>query len=326
MDIKAARLQYDCRVEVERALGKPSQRTHKSWVWRCPFHEDGTPSFHVYEEGFHCYGCGKHGDIFDWLAYWNNTPLADILKNYSIDPFAEIQRKAEYAEHQARRLEAEIQKAQAALSELREVQSWIRYHNNLDDASRVMWEARGVPEWYQDWMKLGYDPSHTFFAGNEYTSPTLTIPIYEATTWEVVNIKHRILGSASDKIGKYRPERSGLPAALFPASPDLPISGRVIAVEGEIKSMVTFVTLADSNTQVVGLPSKNPSEAIIKQLSQVEDLVLCLDPDANPYEVAREIGKNVRVMRLPEKIDDYIIANELDADWLKSQIRMARKA
>lgn len=327
-DIKAARAQYDCRLEVEKALGKPAQRTRKSLVWACPFHADKSPSFHVYEEGFHCYGCGKHGDVFDWLSFWRNQDLGDVLKSHAVDPFEEARRKAEYAEHTAKRLEAEIEKAQATLAELRDVQSWLRYHANLDgdNYARTMWDARGVPEWYQDWMKLGYDPSHTFWAGKEYSSPTLTIPIYEPVSWEVVNVKHRILGDASEQIGKYRPEKSGLPASVFPASPDLPISGRVIAVEGEIKSMVTFITLGDANTQVIGLPSKNPSEAIIKQLSQVQDLILCLDPDADARSVAHEIGGRVRIMDLPEKIDDYILANELDGDWLRGQVRMARLA
>lgn len=326
MDIKAARSQFDVRLEVEKALGKPKQRSSKVWMWDCPFHQDHkTPSFAVYQNGYNCFGCGTHGDYFDWIAFWHKQPLGDVLKAHGVDPMAEIQRKQEYAEQAARRLEDEIKKAQTALSELREIQSWIRYHENLDDASRVIWETRGVPCWYQDWVKLGYDPSHTFWAGNEYTSPTLTIPVYEPETWEVLNIKHRILGNASECIGKYRPERSGLPAALFPASPDLPISGRVIAVEGEIKAMVAYVTLSDPNIQIVGLPSKNPSENIIKQLQKCDDVILCLDPDADPVSVAHEIGKQVRVMRLPEKIDDYILINNLDGDWLRSQTRMARR-
>src|SRR5262249_28471611 len=31
------------------------------------FHEDGTPSLHVYPDHFHCFGCGAHGDHIDWL-------------------------------------------------------------------------------------------------------------------------------------------------------------------------------------------------------------------------------------------------------------------
>jgi DNA polymerase len=33
----------------------------------CPFHDDSTPSLHVYDDHFHCYGCGAHGDAIDWL-------------------------------------------------------------------------------------------------------------------------------------------------------------------------------------------------------------------------------------------------------------------
>ena len=34
---------------------------------RCPFHADSTPSLHIYDDHFHCFGCGAHGDHVDWL-------------------------------------------------------------------------------------------------------------------------------------------------------------------------------------------------------------------------------------------------------------------
>jgi DNA polymerase I-like protein with 3'-5' exonuclease and polymerase domains len=33
----------------------------------CPFHDDRTPSCHIYTDHFHCFGCGAHGDAIDWL-------------------------------------------------------------------------------------------------------------------------------------------------------------------------------------------------------------------------------------------------------------------
>lgn len=33
---------------------------------RCPFHEDGTASLHIYPDNYHCFGCGAHGDHFEW--------------------------------------------------------------------------------------------------------------------------------------------------------------------------------------------------------------------------------------------------------------------
>ena len=35
----------------------------------CPFHDDKTPSFVIYKEEntFHCFGCGAHGDVMDFV-------------------------------------------------------------------------------------------------------------------------------------------------------------------------------------------------------------------------------------------------------------------
>jgi CHC2 zinc finger/Toprim domain len=33
----------------------------------CPFHDDRTPSCHIYDDHFHCFGCGARGDAIDWL-------------------------------------------------------------------------------------------------------------------------------------------------------------------------------------------------------------------------------------------------------------------
>lgn len=33
----------------------------------CPFHDEKTPSFKVYEDGtYHCFGCGAHGNVIDF--------------------------------------------------------------------------------------------------------------------------------------------------------------------------------------------------------------------------------------------------------------------
>ena len=33
----------------------------------CPFHDERTPSFKVYEDHYHCFGCGEHGDHIDFV-------------------------------------------------------------------------------------------------------------------------------------------------------------------------------------------------------------------------------------------------------------------
>jgi hypothetical protein len=53
------------RVYFERLTGL---RVGRSGKVCCPFHEDRTPSLHVYEEpgrGWYCFGCGRGGSIYD---------------------------------------------------------------------------------------------------------------------------------------------------------------------------------------------------------------------------------------------------------------------
>lgn len=33
----------------------------------CPFHNEKTPSFHIYEDHYHCFGCGAHGDAIKFV-------------------------------------------------------------------------------------------------------------------------------------------------------------------------------------------------------------------------------------------------------------------
>lgn len=52
----------------ERLTGLPVGRSGKA---RCPFHEDSTPSLHVYEQprqGWYCFGCGCGGSVVDLAA------------------------------------------------------------------------------------------------------------------------------------------------------------------------------------------------------------------------------------------------------------------
>lgn len=42
-------------------------RSGRQWKGCCPFHGEKTPSFHVYDDHFHCFGCGVHGDAISFV-------------------------------------------------------------------------------------------------------------------------------------------------------------------------------------------------------------------------------------------------------------------
>lgn len=48
---------------------------------RCPFHDDHTPSLMVYAEAgkFRCYGCGRHGDVIEFLMTIEQLPFLRAL-------------------------------------------------------------------------------------------------------------------------------------------------------------------------------------------------------------------------------------------------------
>ena len=47
----------------------------------CPFHQEKTPSFHVdsARQSYHCFGCGKGGDVFRFFMEKENVGFHDAL-------------------------------------------------------------------------------------------------------------------------------------------------------------------------------------------------------------------------------------------------------
>ena len=42
-------------------------RSGRQWKGCCPFHNEKTPSFYVYDDGYKCFGCGVHGDAVGFV-------------------------------------------------------------------------------------------------------------------------------------------------------------------------------------------------------------------------------------------------------------------
>jgi hypothetical protein len=65
----------DHRLFFKSILGKPEREyPEKEYVmYQCPFkgHDDNKPSFRVHKTGYHCYGCGKKGNYFQFLKDYN---------------------------------------------------------------------------------------------------------------------------------------------------------------------------------------------------------------------------------------------------------------
>jgi DNA primase len=46
----------------------------------CPFHQDSSPSCHIYDDHFYCFACGATGNALTWLEHVHNLSKADAIK------------------------------------------------------------------------------------------------------------------------------------------------------------------------------------------------------------------------------------------------------
>ena len=327
-------------VEIVEKSGGHLRRVAGEWRGPCILHKgNNLNAFAIYNgsdgrQRWKCFtsDCGS-GDVYEFIMKFNNC---DFVTAYRIlggeenpDPQLVRQAASERTERAAVELAAQIAKAQATLAELRHAQAWIKYHEQLDvePSRRELWAGRGIPEVWQDLWSLGYDPSFTVSTDiGLWRTPTLSIPIFaEGNPAEPISLRHRLLNPPTPG-DKYRPDRPGLKAVPFIADPENKPEN-VLVVEGEVKSMVAYITLDSVKWQVMGIPGKSGKQTWLDMLPQLigRQVVICLDPDALPeaLEMARAVGG--RVMELTGKIDDIINAGDLDREMLRRMIRASRK-
>jgi DNA primase len=72
------------RLPLSEVIGKTVQLRKKGHEYHglCPFHQEKTPSFTVNnaKEFYHCFGCGQHGSVFDFLIHQNHLTFTEAVR------------------------------------------------------------------------------------------------------------------------------------------------------------------------------------------------------------------------------------------------------
>ena len=72
------------RLDIVEVIGDyvALKRNGKTWWGRCPFHNEKTPSFAVSpdRQTFHCFGCGKGGDVFTFIEEMEHIEFREALE------------------------------------------------------------------------------------------------------------------------------------------------------------------------------------------------------------------------------------------------------
>ena len=115
----------------------------------CPFHNDRHPSLYVADDHYHCFACGEHGDVIDFVSKLFRLSLYDAAQKLAADFHLTPDKPPSAAALHAKRIRTEAQ-------QLRENERLC--FSVLSDYARVLrdWKVRYAP-------KLSYEPVHARF-------------------------------------------------------------------------------------------------------------------------------------------------------------------
>src|SRR3984957_6470928 len=81
-------------------------RSGRQWKGCCPFHGEKTPSFYVYDDHFHCFGCGAHGDAVSFVMQSQGSAFPEAVEQLAAEAGMEVPKpSAAAAEADRRRLD-----------------------------------------------------------------------------------------------------------------------------------------------------------------------------------------------------------------------------
>ena len=98
-----------CREAVER-YGVSVNRQGKAL---CPFHNDRHPSLYVADDHYHCFACGEHGDVIDFVSKLFQLSLYDAAQKLAADFHLSPDKPPSAAALHAKRIRTEAQQLKA---------------------------------------------------------------------------------------------------------------------------------------------------------------------------------------------------------------------
>lgn len=274
-----------------------------------------------------CPKCGSLGhkgnDYPDRFCMWVNPTrvwcrvcsYSELVSDHEITE----QERQEFIRQRQEQQERELRAAKHAIAMLQRERRWLWYQKQVGVIAE-WWESKGITEELIDKFHLGYCPSKRIWVQDKvHKLETATIPVFDQH-WRVVNIRHRILHPI-DEGDKYRPERGGLPTALYRTERG-ELKNSVLLVEGEIKSIVLWDRLKPELTSIVGTPGK-ANKKVLSEIQNRDRVIVLFDPDAQEKAeeaamLLRTSNSKVDVVEMDVKPDDwFVVHNRTRRDFIK---------
>lgn len=302
IDISSIKANHPLTPTIESLTGEQVTK-HKI---RCPFHEDGNPSLHVYDDGgWKCFGCGLYGDVIDFLGYFFFGTLynPDTHFNEVIDRIGALDIKP-LPKHTTRP-QTKIQRPRRKLNiSLDQIITW---HETMPTDRRDYWHSRGLTNQTIDEFFLGWD-------GKRYTIPAL----YRLQPFAV----KRRQSDIDDGIPSKYIQIAGGIVGIF-NSDCLWTANHVIVCEGEIDCMLLTQLGYHAVSSTGGADSWKSDWA--KHFTHVQKVTIIFDTDEAGRKGANKVRASMRrakILTLPDGVKD--IGELWEAgnaeQWLKENV------
>lgn len=281
VDIDSIRASNPLPVIVEQYTGQQISK-HKI---HCPFHQDNTPSMHIYDDGgFKCFSCGRHGDVLDFVGYFHFGQSYDPSTHFTevVDRLAGIK----IAPLPANTVKPKPETTKQLSISLETILDW---HDSMPANRREYWKSRGLFDQTINDFFLGWD-------GKRYTIPHL----YRLIPFGCKRRQSEI----NDGIDAKYTSVTGSRAGLFNAD-CLWTTDKVVICEGEVDSMLLNQWQFPSVTSTAGAGTFK--EQWVDMFSHIGKIWILYDNDEagrKGEQLVHSILRRAKIVRYPQGIKD----------------------
>ena len=139
-------------VNIRQAVEMYGLEVNRFGTARCIFHGDNNPSMKIYDDHYHCYACGAHGDVTDLTAQMFGLSKTEAAEKLCAD-FGITPNKSPPAVRQKREL-TNREKAQLSLDILTDYIVMLRYFR--EHYSPFSFDTELSPEFTESLHNLDY--------------------------------------------------------------------------------------------------------------------------------------------------------------------------
>lgn len=334
----------------------PLKRAGANYRALCPFHKEKTPSFHVHPQRqiWHCFGCGRGGDVFRFLMEYENLDFVSAVRRLADRVGIVIERSRDVRASET----AELKQRLWELHE--EVTRWFQENLRQAPAARAYLAKRGLSDEAIKRWQIGYAPDSwdallTWASRNKIRSELLeqaglVVRAEEGRVYDrfrgrvmfpirdeqgrVVAFSGRILTEDKQQ-AKYvnSPEtlifqKSRILFAFDRAKRAMLDAGHAIVCEGQIDALSCHEAGLENVVAPQGTALTEQHARLLKRF--VNEVVLLFDGDeAGQNAVVRsadalmQAGLAIRVAQLPAEHDPDSFLRAQGADALRALIHQA---